>query len=227
MSMLDRVAALCLMLLTVQALPLAAQDTAPETPAETSVEQPAVTPAPDVVPPLDMGTPVDAGPQVGQPYIRQTFGDWSMRCERVADGPEPCELYQLLLNDQGVAVAEISMFPLPPGGQAAAGANIVAPLETLLTEQLTLTVDGGAARRYPFSFCNMAGCIARVGFSAEEVALFKRGDSATLRIVPAMAPDQEFVLTISLTGFTAGYEYDPATESATELAPDPAATPAP
>jgi len=231
MSMLDRAAALCLMLLAVQTLPLAAQDTPPETPAETTAETPAEapadTPAPDVIPPLDMGTPIDAGPQVGQPYIRQTFGDWAMRCMRVAEGPEPCELYQLLLNDEGVAVAEISMFPLPPGGPAAAGANIVAPLETLLTQQLTLTVDGGTPRRYPFSFCNSAGCVARVGFSAEEVALFKRGNRATLRIVPAMAPDQEFVLTISLTGFTAGYDYDPTTEQATDPATDPAATPAP
>jgi len=225
MKMLTRAATAIALLLAVQALPLAAQDTPPaDVPA---VDAPVAPDTPvtgnTTVPPLDMGTPVADPGGIGQPYIRQVFGDWSLRCLRAAEGPEPCELYQLLRNADGVAVAEISMFPLPPGGQAAAGANIVAPLETLLTEQLTLTVDGGAARRYPFSFCNQAGCVARVGFSAEEVAVFKRGNSATLRIVPALAPDQEFILTISLSGFTAGFDYD----TTTAPAAPPAAPPAP
>ena len=83
---------------------------------------------------------------------------------------------------------------------------IVAPLETLLTEELTISVDGTAARRYPFTFCNQAGCVARIGFTAEEVAQFKAGNVAQLSIVPAAAPDQRVDLAISLTGFTAGYD---------------------
>ena len=98
------------------------------------------------------------------------------------------------------------MFPLPEGQEAVAGATIVAPLETLLTANLTLSVDGTAARRYPFTFCNRAGCVARVGFTAEEVAQFKRGNSAQLSIVPAAAPDQTVDLAISLSGFTAGFD---------------------
>jgi len=174
---------------------------------------PAEVPATDLaVEGLEMGTPVEDGPVEGQPYIREVFGDWALRCINLAEGPEPCELYQLLLDADSNPVAEISMFPLPPGGQAAAGANIVAPLETLLTEQLTLAVDGGTPRRYPFSFCNAGGCVARVGFSAEDVLAFKRGNSATIRIVPAIAPEEEVLLTISLTGFTAGFDYDPTAE---------------
>lgn len=152
---------------------------------------------------LSLGEPVQ---QVGQPYIREEFGDWALRCLRAPEGQnDPCQLYQLLLDENDNAVAEISMFPLADGGRAAAGATIVVPLETLLNEQLTLTVDGGQARRYPYTFCNAAGCVARVGFTTEEVNLFKRGNAATLRMVPAGAPDQEVVLSISLNGFTAGY----------------------
>ena len=114
----------------------------------------------------------------GQPYERETFGDWSLRCVRAAEGPDPCQLYQLLLDAEGNAVAEISMFPLPEGGEAVAGATIVAPLETLLTEELTLSVDGAAARVYPFTFCTAAGCVARVGFTAEEVQQFRNGVAA-------------------------------------------------
>ncbi len=193
---------------------LAAQETAPETPAQTPAETPAQTPAEtpaetpatDAAADLSLGTPVDEVIAVGQQYIRETFGDWSLRCLRAAEGADPCQLYQLLEDADGNAVAEISLFPLPAGGQAAAGATIVAPLETLLTEQLTIAVDGSTPRRYPFTFCNMGGCVARVGFTEAEVTQFKRGARATLRLVPAAAPDQDVTLEISLLGFTAGYD---------------------
>jgi invasion protein IalB len=189
------------------AWPVLAQDAAAPADDATTETPPADETPAEALPDLEMGTPVEDGPQIGQPYVREAFGDWAMRCLRVEEGqPEPCELYQLLLDADGNAVAEFSMVPLPEGGQAVAGATIVAPLETLLTEQLVIAVDGGAGRRYPFSFCNRAGCVARVGFTAEEVQQFKNGNAATLRIVPAVAPDDEVLLTISLTGFTAGFD---------------------
>lgn len=195
-----------------------AQDTTEEPAADTTAAE--ETPAGDATPEpvggdLSMGTPIAqaeaqaeaGGLQVGQPYIREEFGDWALRCLKAEEGQnDPCQLYQLLLDDDQNPVAEISMFPLPPGGRAAAGATIVAPLETLLTQQLTLQVDGGEARRYPFTFCNPAGCVSRVGFTTEEVNLFKRGNRATLRMVPAASPDEEVIVTISLTGFTAGFD---------------------
>ena len=144
---------------------------------------------------------------VGQPYIRGESGDWLFRCLKADEGgTDPCQLYQLLNDESGNAVAEISLFPLEGSGRAAAGATIVAPLETLLTEQLTMSVDGGNARRYPFTFCNAAGCVARVGFTAEEIAQFKRGNSAIITMVPAAAPEEEVNLTVSLSGFTNGFD---------------------
>ena len=172
-----------------------------------SAQETTTPPTADVATDLDMGTAIADPNAVGTPYIRDTFGDWSLRCLRAEEGQnDPCQLYQLLNDADGNSVAEISVFPLPAGGRAAAGATIVAPLETLLTEQLQISVDGSAARRYPFTFCNQAGCVARVGFTQEEVDQFKRGDKATLRMVPAAAPDQEVVLDVSLTGFTAGLD---------------------
>ena len=187
------------------ATPLAAQEATTEGAAPATPEQAA--PA-DPAEGLDMGTPLDDGvTAVGEAYTRETFDDWTMRCLKAAEGPDPCQLYQLLFDDQGNAVAEISMFPLPPGSRAAAGATIVAPLETLLTEQVVITVDGGTAKTYPFTFCNAGGCVSRVGFTAEDVAAFKAGSAAMLRIVPAAAPDQVVELKISLKGFTAGFDY--------------------
>ena len=155
----------------------------------------------------DLSLGESVGPAVGQQYISQEFGDWEMRCVKVPEGElEPCNLYQLLENDEGVAVAEFNLFRLPPGARAAAGATIVVPHETLLPQQLTLAVDGANARRYPFTFCNAGGCVARLGFTEAEVQQFRRGNVATVRLVPAADPNFEVVLDVSLTGFTAGFE---------------------
>lgn len=177
--------------------------TAPALAQEDAIDPPI---APEDMLGLSLGEVIDDGTlRPGQPFTREVFGDWLLRCLHDPDGPDPCQLYQLLEDDEGNPVAEISMFPLPGGGRAAAGATIVAPLETLLPEQITISVDGAAARRYAFSYCNMGGCVARVGFTPEEVDQFKAGRTATMRVVPAAAPDQEVLLTISLTGFTAGF----------------------
>lgn len=155
---------------------------------------------------LNMGQPADEGDAPGRSYSAGTFGDWEQRCVRTEDGEDPCQLYQLLRDANGNAVAEISIFPLPPGREAVAGSTIITPLETLLTRAVTLAVDGGRAKRYPFDFCVQQGCFARVGFTQGEIDQFKRGAAAKMTIVPAAAPDQQIDLTISLSGFTAGYE---------------------
>ncbi|MCU0909496.1 MAG: invasion associated locus B family protein [Rhodobacteraceae bacterium] len=200
-------AALALALLPAAAL---AQDTAPATGAPATEAPATEAPAADTVAPpagdLSLGETVNGEPQVGDTYVADVQGDWEVRCVRTEDGKDPCQLYQLLQDEAGNAVAEIGMFALPEGQQAAAGATIITPLETLLMQQVTIAVDGGTAKRYPFTFCSQIGCFARVGFTADEVAAFKRGRQATLTIFPAAAPDQPVNLTISLSGFTAGYD---------------------
>jgi len=171
-------------------------------------------PASEEAPPEDSGQQVEndlaigaeAGPRVGETYDVQKIEDWSVRCVKTENGEDPCRLQQLLRDGQGTPVAEINFFTVPEGGQVAAGASVVTPLETLLTEQIRLSVDGGKARVYPFRFCSQIGCISRMGFTPDELAQFKRGASAQIVIVPASAPDSEVVLTVSLSGFTAGFD---------------------
>ncbi len=184
--------------------PPAAPETAPE--AAPAVPLPAD---------LSMGQEVQVGPApiatpenatVGQTYLSGSYGVWEQRCVKTEDGSDPCQLYQLLKDESGGPVAEISMFDLPAGAQAAAGATVVAPLETLLTANLQITIDTGTAKVYPFTFCAQIGCIARIGFTAEEVDQFRKGAGAVMTIVPAVAPDQKVALNISLNGFTAGFK---------------------
>lgn len=144
--------------------------------------------------------------QIGATYLAQSFDAWQQRCAKTETPKDPCQLYQLLRDAEGNSVAEISMFALPDGGQAVAGATFMAPLETLLTAQLRITVDAGQTRIYPFAFCTKLGCVARLGFTAEEVEAFRKGAKATITIVPAAAPDTDVNLDLSLKGFTAGYQ---------------------
>lgn len=144
---------------------------------------------------------------VGTTYVRSTHGDWELRCIKAPEGQQdPCQLYQLLQDQNNNAVAEINMFNLPEGDQLAAGATIVTPLETLLTAQVRIGVDAANPKVYPFTFCTEIGCFARVGFSEEDVASFKRGNIAKITVVPAQAPDQTVDLTVSLNGFTAAFD---------------------
>ncbi|KIN64995.1 Invasion associated family protein [Sulfitobacter noctilucicola] len=183
-----------------------AQTATTEEPAQT--EQPATQSgsAAQIEDQLSLGEDADKDPELGQPYTKEVVGAWEMRCIKTETGEDPCQMYQLLDDGQGAPVAEISLFRLPEGGKAEAGATVVVPLETALPQQLTISVDGGKARRYPYAFCNPVGCYARLGLTPADVSAFKRGNQAVITIIPALAPDQQVKLTLSLEGFTASYD---------------------
>ena len=159
--------------------------------------------------PLQLGEEeAPSGPRPGQTYILEENGAWEIRCVRLKEGTkqaDPCQLYQLLKDQENNPVAEINVLALPTGSAAAAGANVVVPLETLLTERLTMAIDGSSARKYPFAFCSQVGCLARLGFTDVDVANLKSGNIAKLTIIPAVAPNQKVELVVSLKGFTAGF----------------------
>ena len=155
---------------------------------------------------LAMGEEVNTERQPGQTYIKEQFDDWALRCIVQPDADDPCQMYQLLSDQTNSPIAEFTMFRLPEGGQAAAGATIIVPLETSLQDQLSIQVDSQPAKRYPFAFCNTVGCFARIGLTTEDVNAYKRGAEATLSIVPIAAPDQVVAVKMSLGGFTAAFE---------------------
>lgn len=178
----------------------AATDEAPaaDAPAEAPAAEAPATPGGN----LAVGEALGGGPNI---YIREEHGDWEVRCLEAPEGQDdPCQLFQRLSDQQGNPTADVNFFDLPDGNEIVAGATVLTPLQTLLTAQITLSVDGGQPRRYPYSFCDQTGCYSRMGFSAADIAAFRAGAEATLVVVPALAPDQSAQLTMSLTGFTAG-----------------------
>lgn len=145
-------------------------------------------------------------PQVGQYYVRSTHTDWTLRCIKAqAGGVDPCELYQLMKDQDGNSVAEMTMIPLE--GEVAAGATMVAPLETDLLAAITLRIDSAQPRVYPFNFCTQVGCVSRLGFTSAEVTSLKRGNKATVTLLPFGGDPKDPVnLNLSLAGFTAAMD---------------------
>lgn len=141
----------------------------------------------------------------GSAYIRETHGDWEMRCLRAEEGqPEECRLYQLL-RDQESPVAEFSLQVLPEGGKAVAGVEFATPLGTLLTANVVMRIDGGNAKQYPYSWCDQLGCYSRFGLTAGEIDAMKKGAVGNMRIVSIASRDKPIELGLSLTGFTAAF----------------------
>ena len=152
------------LILALATSPLMAQTT------ETPVEVPVV--AADAITDDGLSMGVDLGGVVpGAPYTVANFEAWEQRCVKGETGIETCQLYMLLKDASGAATAEFALFGLPAGseGPAVAGATFIAPLETLLTAGMALQIDGGEPKAYPFSVCTQMGCVARLGFTAEEV----------------------------------------------------------
>lgn len=178
-----------------------AQETAPEGDAPAAEAPAEVEPtAPEST---DGATDAEPAPEEEAPSVTVTqHGDWEVRCE---DSSGNCFMYQLVRNDAGNPVAEVRLVRLPEGGEAAAGATVITPLGSLLSEGLVLQVDEGEARQYPFNWCVRSGCFAQFGLSAAEVTTMRAGSVARMRIVAVSAPDQPVILNMSLGGFTAAH----------------------
>lgn len=181
---------------------------AAETPAEApAAETPAATETP-AAPAAEAPAAAEAAaaPTAPEYYAKSTHGDWQLRCMKSPDGKDPCELYQLLKDDRGTPVSEVSLVPF--SGQAAAIVNIVAPLQTDLQAGLGLQVDAGANNAYPFLVCAPVGCVARIGLKDSELSGYKRGNKVTVSLLPFGAdPATDVVkLNMSLKGFTAGFD---------------------
>lgn len=184
------------MLNTLKTLALAALVAAPSAAlAQEQTQEETPAPATDLV----QGQPVE--PEI----TSETFGDWTVNCQQL-EAQERCEMTQLLLNADDTPAIEVSLFRVQDQPQVYAGGTVVAPLGTLLSSQLTISIDGGLGKRYPFAFCLPDGCISRVGLTEEDVAAYKKGGKATISLGSFQAPNQVFTFDMSLTGFTAAFD---------------------
>ncbi len=187
--------------------PAAAAPAPAATDAAPAADDAAAAPATDgAAAPAAAQADPNAEPEVGQYYVKSTNSDWTTRCIKADQGKDPCELYQLMKDTDGNAVAEMTLIPLT-NGDVSAGATLVAPLETNLIEGLGFSVDNAEPRGYPFSFCAPVGCVSRLGFTEAELNGMKRGKQASVSLLPFGAdPANPVKLNLSLAGFTAAFD---------------------
>lgn len=153
-------------------------------------------------------TPAD--PQPGQPYVAAEHRDWQIVCSRLptegeAEPGEVCEMYQLLREESGQPIAEISIAALAEEGDIVAGATITTPLETFLPAGLgfRLSAEAEQMRVEAFRVCTAIGCVVRMGLTPDEIAAMQAGSDAYITIVPFVAVDRPVDIRVSLRGFTA------------------------
>ncbi|MFY2826641.1 invasion associated locus B family protein [Ruegeria sp. MALMAid1280] len=152
---------------------------------------------------LDLG---ESGPRVGEQYVKEKAGDWSVTCINTDTDNDPCALRQILLGPQRQPIAEITIEKLAEGTTAVAGATVIVPLEILLQAQLAFSIDGAPGKRYDYQTCTPVGCIAQLGFTQGDVDAMKAGSKAKLSMVSVHAPNQLVELEMSLSGFTSGFD---------------------
>ena len=156
---------------------------------------------------LSLGKPLETMREPGEIYLAGSKGDWNVRCITGKPGEtDRCEIQQLLFLNENTPVVDISIFKLPVGEVAVAAANIMVPLETLLTKKFRFAFSEELIKEYPYSFCNKNGCLVRLGLLEEDLEALKTGLSSELSITHISDPEASINLDISLKGFTAAFE---------------------
>ena len=118
------------------------------------------------------GEVVESTPAISDYYAKGSFGDWTLRCLKTEQAQDPCQLFQLMHTPDGSPVAEYNLNPIQSDGLVIAGANVITPLETLLTQQLTIQVDDENAKIYipSHSVCKWAAWRASVSLKTISTA---------------------------------------------------------
>ena len=156
---------------------------------------------------LSLGKPLEAIREPGEIYLAGNKGDWNVRCMTGNPGEiDRCEIQQLLFLNENTPVADISIFKLPDGERAIAAANVMVPLETLLTKKFRFAFSEDSVKEFPYSFCNQNGCLVRMGLLEEDIEAMKKGSSSELSITHISSPEGSVNLSLSLNGFTAAFD---------------------
>ena len=156
---------------------------------------------------LSIGKPLETLREPGEVYLAGNKGDWNVRCITGNPGEnDRCEIQQLLFLNENTPIAHISIFKLSDGEVAVAAANVMVPLETLLTKKFRFAFSEKLVKEFQYSFCNQDGCLVRMGLLEEDISAMKKGSSSKLSITHISRPESSINLDLSLSGFTAAFD---------------------
>lgn len=145
-----------------------------------------------------------SGSARSQGVVRNSFGDWQLRCETPAGAQsEQCALVQNVAAEDRPSVT-LLVIVLKTADAKSRLLRVVAPLGVLLPAGLGLKIDNTDVGRAGFVRCLTTGCIAEVTMEDNLINQLKTGKQATFIVF--QTPEEGVGIPVSLEGFGPGYD---------------------
>jgi len=139
-----------------------------------------------------------------QGAVKNTFGDWQLRCETPAGATaEQCALVQNVAAEDRPNVTLVVIVLKTADGKSRL-LRVVAPLGILLPAGLGLKIDQTDIGRAAFVRCLATGCVAEVVMEENLIGQLKNGQTATFIVF--QTPEEGIGIPVSLNGFAAGFD---------------------
>jgi invasion protein IalB len=139
-----------------------------------------------------------------QGVVRNTFGDWQLRCEVPAGAKaEQCALVQNVAAEDRPNVT-LLVIVLKTADAKSRLLRVVAPLGVLLPSGLGLKIDQTDVGRAGFVRCLTTGCVAEVVMEDTLLGQLKAGKQATFIVF--QTPEEGVGIPVSLEGFGPGFD---------------------
>lgn len=140
---------------------------------------------------------------VAQGVLRQSYGDWQMRCDQPPGArEEQCALVQNVTAEDRDNVG-LSVIVLKTADKKSRILRVLAPLGVLLPSGLGLRIDDADIGRTGFVRCLANGCYAELEIMTDLMNKLQSGQKATFIIYPT--PEEGIGIPISLGGFREGF----------------------
>lgn len=135
--------------------------------------------------------------------LRATHGDWEIRC---IEGSDTCAMSQIGNTADGkrallVTIQRLQGAKADNGAAIPAAITVQSPLGILIPYGIRVKIDAADVVPLPLSRCVQVGCIAQAPMLDEAVNRMKKGSKAVF----GFFLDQEIIVNVSLSGFTAAY----------------------
>lgn len=139
-----------------------------------------------------------------QGMVKNTYGDWQMRCETPAGASaEQCALVQNVAAEDRPNVSLVIIVLKTADGKGRL-LRVVSQLGVLLPSGLGLKIDQTDIGRAGFVRCLVTGCVAEVVMEDNLISQMKSGQTATFIVF--QTPEEGIGIPVSLNGFAAGYD---------------------
>ncbi|MDJ1157849.1 invasion associated locus B family protein [Chelatococcus sp. SYSU_G07232] len=145
-----------------------------------------------------------SAPARAQGVVKNTFGEWQMRCETPAGARnEQCALVQNVAAEDKPNVTLLVIVLKTADGKSRL-LRVVAPLGVLLPAGLGLKIDQTDVGRAGFVRCMNTGCVAEVVMDETLIGQLKGGKQATFIVF--QTPEEGIGIPVSLSGFGQGFD---------------------